>query len=347
MKTSHGLQHWLESKAAGPAFLIAAASVVLRGAAFWSGGAINLAAILGHTGVAWFNGGTGIGIAVGSELLASVFGRQWRRMQAERVEAAGRRGLHKAERAALCAHYAAQETIAKRYMLLGVAASLVASAFFLVTTTGAHGPAQIAAEVVIAGVLVAVMTGFGVFYEDRPDADAAELAQGQARTMRARAVEAAAARVASGDYTPQDVRLSGSALPRAERDSYESALIVATPDDPMWSTAQLAEWLGCNDQAGRRSLQRKLVKLKESGAGVVKDDRTGYAIPRSVVAMHFADAYLASHAPVKRPSPAGLADLAAARAARTTPDAGTTATSGRATHDHLPDTAELVTLTLA
>lgn len=294
-RSSHGLQHLLESKAAFPAFLIAAVCVMARGATFWSGGAFTVAGLLGPAGLRWFNGVTGVGIAVGAELLTSVFGRQWLRAEADKSDAAGRRGMRKSERDALCGYYAFHAFISKAFMIVGIVASTAAAFMFLLTSTGVRDWA-ILGELVIALVLVVIMTGFGVFYQDRPDADASDVQTGQARTLRAGAVAAAGERIQRGDYTPQDVRLVAGALPRAERDAFEAALITDSPDDPIWTTTQLAEWLGCDDAAGRRRLVRTLGRLKANGAGILKDERTGWKIPRSVVAMHFAGEYLKGHA---------------------------------------------------
>lgn len=301
---SHGLQHWLESRAAGPAFLIAAVCVMARGATFWSGGAFTVAGLLGAGGLRWFNGVTGIGIAVGAELLTSVFGRQWLRAEAEKHEAAGRSGLRRTERDALCAAYAFQARISKGFMGVGIAASTAAAFMFLATSTGAGNGWAILGELVIAAVLVVIMTGFGVFYQDRPDSDAGELATGQARGIRSRIVEAAGGRIAHGTFTAQDVRIVARALPRTEREKFEAALLTDSPDDPIWTVGQLAAWLGCDDSAGRRRITRRLSKLLDQGVGVVKDERTGYRIPQSVIAMYFSGEYLSAH---KGAPPATLA----------------------------------------
>lgn len=293
--SSHGLQHLIESKAAPFAFLVTAACVMTRGATMWSGGAFTIAGILGAVGLRWYNGVTGVGIAIGAELLTSVFGRQWLRAQAELHEAAGRPGLRKSERQALLDYHAFHARISLGFMVVGILASIAAAFLFLLQTTEASGLA-IVGEAVIAATLVTVMTAFGVFYRDAPTADASEKAVDHARAIRSDVVGAAGRRLQDGTFTPQDVRLVARALPRAEREKFEAALLVDSPDDPMWNVAQLAEWLGWTDDTGRRRITRRLAKLTEAGMGIIRDDRRGYRIPQSAVVRCFSEDYIREHA---------------------------------------------------
>lgn len=294
--SSRGLQHWIESRAAGPVFAAAAVCVMGRSATFWSGGAFSVQHVMGTTGLQVFNGITGFGIAAGAELLTSVFGRQWLRYEAEQREARMRRDLHRDQRAELAALYAFHARIAKWLAAIGVLASTAAGFMFLATTTKATG-AAVLGELLIAAILVIIMTGFGVFYQDRPDEDQQEQTTAHARSLRGRALDGAGERIQHGQYTAQDVQLVAGALPRGERDRFVAALLPDTPDDPRWTVKQIAEWLGGDwtDKAGQRRIQRRLAKLLDAGVGVVRDERKGYTVPQSVLAMHFAGDFLGSH----------------------------------------------------
>lgn len=341
MARSQGLQHFIESKAAGPAFAIAAACVILRGAVFWSGGAFSVAAVLGTRGVHIFDGLTGVGVATGAELLASIFGRQWLRYKSEAREAAGRGGLRRAERAALVAEYTFRARLSFVFALFGVTASTAAGFAFLHSASGASSLGANLGELAVTVALVSVLTALGTFYEARPD-DAGELATEHARALRARIVEAAGQRIARGDAAPQDIRLVAKALPRREQDRFISALLPESADDPAWSVADLADWLGADTPSGRRQLHRRLSRLAERGAAVTRDDRGSYRIPRSVAVAEFAGDFVKLNRPGgsrRSPSSVPAGDTSAPATRQTYPpsplaashdsDAGTTTTDAR------------------
>ena len=296
MAQSKGLQHFIEAKAAGPAFLIAATSTMLRGATFWSGGAFTVGGLLGPAGLRVFNGLTGFGIAVGAELLASIFGRQWLRYKSEIHEAEGRPGLRRAERAALVAEYTFRGRLSLAFMALGILASTAAGFMFLLSSTQTTTPAAAAGELLITIILVAILTAIGVFFETKAD-DAGEIATEQARALRSKITEAAGTRVARGDGTPQDIRLLAKALPRREQERFMAAMLPETPDDPLWSVADLADWLGMDTPSGRRQLHRRLVRLTERGASVTRDAKGAYRLPRSVAVSEFAGDFVQLNRP--------------------------------------------------
>lgn len=328
---TRGVQGFLEEKAEVPAFALVALCMMARALQFYSGGAIVLAAALGARGVAVFNGFTGFGLAVGTELLMSIAGRQWQANAAEARDVAARRGLNKHERAAMAAHFQSKARWAFAFMIVGLCASITAAFSFLWTANGAnHSPTAAISEIAISLLLVSVVFYLGVIKESRGD-DPSEIATSRAFQLRAQVVEAAGARIASGTYTDQDVRIVKSALPRSERARFEQALVRDDASDAVWTASQIVAWLGCDDVAGRRRVQRKLARLAEQNAGVIKDEDTRqFRVPRSVVLRHFAEEFIASRTPVTRARQSGPLNPVAAPSDN---DSDTTATRARQPHD--------------
>lgn len=283
---SRGLQDWVENRAASVAFLTAVVCVVLRGVQFWSGGALNLAQLLGAHGIAAFDIITGLGIALGSELLASIFGRQFLRSGAEAREASGRSGLKRAEREALVAEFRFRARLSLLFMVVGILASAGAGFSFLQATTKASGIGQDIAELAITGTLVLILTALGVFFQ--PPDRSAEMATEHAQTMRTRILEAAAGRITKGLHSPQDVRLLAGSLGKAEREKFLAALAPqATALDPLWTTADLYLWLDIADNPSlKRQVTRRLSKLAETGL-ITKNEKGQYIFPRSLAAIEF------------------------------------------------------------
>lgn len=314
MAKSSGVQAFLERKAEGPAFALAALCMISRAAQFYSGGAIALAHVLGPRGLAIFNAATGVGLAAGAELLGSIAGRQWQLNMSEARDASARRGLTRHERAALAGHFRAKAWLSFAFMCVGLGASVIAAFAFLWSASGssAHTLGGFIGEAVVTLLLVAVVSYLGIFKESRGE-DPGEIASAQAYGIRAGIVDAAGRRIASGKYAPQDVHIVARSLPRAERERFEAALIRESADDPLWTVRELASWLGCDTPAGRRQITRKLSRLAEKGVGVLRDDVTGqYRVPRSVAAIHFSEDFRAINAGGERrtPSARGLADAA-------------------------------------
>lgn len=292
-KQSRGVQGFLEHRAEGPAFALAVLCMVARASQFYSGGALLLARVLGPAGMAVFNIGSGIGLAVGCELLGSIAGRAWQLNKMEALEVRGRKGLARAERQALAEHFASRARLSFLFMCIGLGASVCAAFAFMWTESGSHSLSGILGELVVTLLLVSVIAYLGIFKESSQSESASEIASAQAVSLRASIVDAAGKRIATGKHTPQDVRLVARALPRAERERFEAALLPETANDPHWTVRDIASWLGCDTPAGRRQIVRKLSRLAEHGTGVLRDDTGAYRVPRSVVIATFAEDFLA------------------------------------------------------
>lgn len=291
MSKSRGLQDFIENRAAMPVFLIVAGCIICRSSSFWSGGALNIAALLGPFGLRVFDGATGLGISVGSELLSSIFGRQALRNKAEAFEAAGRTGIRKDEKAALVAEFTWRYKLSLFFMGLGLLASASAGFAFLVSTTQSHSLGSDVAELVITLTLVAILAALGIFYQ--PADHSSEMAAEHAQSLRARILEAAAGRITRGAHTPQDVRLLAGSLGKAEREKFLAALAPqASADDPLWTTSDLTLWLGiADDPSMKRQVLRRLAKLAEAGL-ITKNERGQYTLPRSLAAIEFSSDFV-------------------------------------------------------
>ncbi len=295
MGSHGGLQRFLERSAEGPVFGIAAACMVSRAMQFYSFGSFSLAHALGPARMVWYDAATGAGLAVMCELLMSIAGRAWKADRRDMIEAEGRRGLSKMERTALVKHYAGSARLQFTFMLLGLAASLTAAFSFLWTGAGGtHDGGTILGDAVVTVLLVAGVFYLGVLKESRGESPA-EVAQADAYSIRRNVTAAAGQRIREGKYTPQDVRIVARALPRADRERFESAMIAETADDPYWTVRQIADWLGIDSDSGRRVVARKLARLLDKGYGILKDEtqKSAYQVPRSVVLRIFADDFMA------------------------------------------------------
>ncbi len=296
MAKTKGVQGFLEEKAEGPAFALVALCMMLRAVSFYSGNAHLLINLLGVRGLAIFDDASGFGLTVGTELLMSIAGRQWQSNKREAREASARRGLNRNERAALVAHYTSKARLSLLFMLIGLGASVTAAFSFLWSATGVNSIGGALSEILVSLLLVSVVFYLGVVKESK-GLDPSEVASAQAHSIRGNVVDAAGRRIAAGAFTPQDVRIVAQQLERNERDRFLGALLPETPDDPVWTAADIARWLGAESATARKQIARKLRKLADSGAGAVMDDTTGkYRIPRSVVVSHFAGDYVEMHA---------------------------------------------------
>lgn len=302
MARKQGLQAFLETKAEGPAFLIVLVCMVARAAQFYSGGALQLAKLLGASGMAFFNATTGVGLAIGCELLFAIAGRSWQANKADAREAMAKRGMSKAEKMAMRDYYLSRARIAAIFCVIGLAASLAAAFSFLWGVNGDHSAGAILEELVVAGLLVTVVAFLAIFKESRGQ-NPTEEAQVHAYAGRTATVKEAGARVASGNYSARDVRVIARQLPRQERDSFEAALLPDDAEDPYMTVRQLLDWLSDDSAATKRRIQRRLQRLYDTGAGVTRDEQAGYRIQRSHVLRHFSDEFLASHAPARVSAP--------------------------------------------
>lgn len=299
MAHTKGLQGFLEQRAEGPAFLIVFMCMIARASQFYSGGALSLRSLLGQGGMQVFDALTGVGLAVGCELLFAIAGRTWQANKRDARDAMARKGMSKAEKQALRDYYLSKARIAFLFMLIGLGASLAAAISFLWGASGDHSVGAAIGECVVALLLVAVVGFLAIFKESSggdPDAES----QAIARSGRASIVGEAGKRIAAGNYTARDVRIVARQLPKAERDKFEAALMPEDADDPQWTARDILSWLADDSAATKRRIQRRLSKLYDSGAGAVRDDSTGqYRIPRSIVLQQFAEEFLNAHAPAR------------------------------------------------
>lgn len=288
------LQDWLETRGAVVAFIIAAVSMMLRGAEFYSGGSFILSRALGPNGTTVFNILSGLGLGVGCELVGSIAGRDWLYNQAEALEVDEQRGLTKPQRAARKRAFDKAAGRAQVFMWLGFAFSFAAAAYYSITTTGASGWA-IGLELIIAGALEAVLVYLGVFKQSHssPAKEAEALGHELLRDVMITAAE----RIRDGmSYSMQDVRLVARAIKdRREAERFEAAYMTGSPDEPIWTTRDVMTWLGDpTSEALRKRINRKLSGEMARGGPVWKDNKTGaFQLAKGDVGRIFMDDYLA------------------------------------------------------
>lgn len=282
------LQGWLEERAQGPVYAMAATSMVLRAALFYSGQGANFEHLMGPLGMGIINGVTAIGLAAGGELLASIAGRSWKRNRAEASEAKLRTDLKPMQRDVMASLFGEKARVDFWFMLVGVGASFLAAMSYMWIANPDHSLGAVVSEVVLTGLLLSIMTYLGIFKEGKRRNVAEEQAE-RAQDVASQIVDEAGKRIAAGVHTIQDVRVFARALPRVARDKFLAAFAAETPDDPTWTTTDIANWLNCESQAGKRQITRKLAKLAETGAPITRDERGAYRIPRSAVFLHFAE----------------------------------------------------------
>lgn len=316
MRPHFSLQEWLDTEASKYAWALTIISVVSRGASFYSGSAAALTRLLGVLGMRIFDGVSGIGIAFGSEMLTSIAGRSWQRNSAAARMALGDANLKRAERASECARYQHQARIDFIGMCIGIFGTTVSSFMFMFTGSADHSFATVANEVMVTIMLVAVMVYLGVF-NTTPHADPAKIAQGQAMEIRSATTDAAGQRIASGVYSPDDVYAVAAQLPKSERDRFIAALVRPEPEDPMWGTREMADWLGLADlateqdeAAARRRLIRLLAKVAKDDARIQKNEKGQYQVPRSLALTYLAEFYIELHRAARRQPADWLATLA-------------------------------------
>ena len=266
----NGLQAWLESGAKGPAFAIVAVCMIMRAASAYSGGAVNLPHLLGAGGMAVFDMLTGVGLAVGAELLASIAGRAARRHQEEAMEAASTPGLKKWERDVRAQRERRRFYLNGAFSLGGLAASIYGAMWFLWNATPRHDLGTIIGEVATTAILVAIVYYLGVVAEDIPD-DPREVATARATNMQLRLLESAGERIAQGKHSRQDVTLFAENLPRTQRARFRAIMAQEGPDDPAWGSAHIVEWLcatGASLDLVRKRVQRALKLAEERGQDI-------------------------------------------------------------------------------
>lgn len=292
-KRKFDLQNWLEEKAQGPVYAMAVAAMVLRAALFYSGQGTAFEKMVGAFGMGLINGVTAIGLAMGGELLGSISGRSGRRNKAEAAEAAMRTDLKKEQRAALAAMYEAKAKTDFTFMYIGLLASFAAAMSYMLTSNPDHGLVAVGGEFVLTGLLLAIITYLGIFLDVKRK-DRSQEHQEMAIDLSGQVVHEAGQRIIEHSHTIQDVRLFAGQLPKVARDRFLAAFASETPNDPMWTTTDLANWLGCNHSAGKRQLTRKLQRLQTAGQPITKNERGSYQLLRSTAILNFAEDFTAA-----------------------------------------------------
>lgn len=313
MRSHFSLQEWLDTEASKFAWALTVLSAVSRGASFYSGSATALTHLLGITGMRLFDGISGVGIAFGAEMLASIAGRAWQRNTASARAVMGAPNLKRQEREAERKGYEQKARIDFVGMCIGIFSTTSSSFLFLLASNADHAPLTIINEVLVTVFLVSIMTYIGVF-NTTPRTDPSEQAQGQALEVRSATTEASGRRIASGVFSPDDVYVVASQLPKSERDRFVSALIRPEVDDPMWGTREMCDWLGVaalpseqDELAARRRLTRLLAKVAKEDVRIQKNAKGMYQVPRSLALVYLADLYIELH----RASQRAMSDRAA------------------------------------
>lgn len=280
--TGGGLGQSLEKRFEKPVFFIVLTVMVARGAQIFSGGVLNIQALLGPVWFPRFEMITGAGMALGSEMLMSLAGRNWRTWNREAAEIAARPGLSKTQRVSLVNQARANGRNAFVFMLIGAASSLYTGIAFLLSTAGTR--AQQIQDIVICVVITGVILYLGVFRETSAR-DAAESALDELDASMNDALQAAVARFKGGNHTDQDTRFIAEHLP-AHRQARFRRAVAKADTGRYWTAAQVADELGIGRDAGEiRRLNRQVNALaKEPANGVTKasNGRT-WIIPHAVV----------------------------------------------------------------
>lgn len=295
------LQEWLDTEASKYAWALLLISIVGRGASFYSGGALSLPHLLGPRGMSIFDGITGVGIAFGCEMVSSIAGRAWQRNLQTAQDASGLSNVKARERVALEKRALAKATLDFRAMCLGIAGSVFAAFMFLFTANADHSIGTLLDEALVTTLLVGMMTYLGVF-NTTPRSDPGQIATAQAMEIRGAVTDQAGRRIATGVYSPDDVYTVAGQLPKGDREKFVAALVRPEPDDPMWGTREMADWLGLaqlpseqDEAAARRRLVRLLARVARDDARVQKDAHGKYQVPRSLALIHLADLYIELH----------------------------------------------------
>lgn len=292
------LQEWLDTEASKYAWALLLVSIVGRGASFYSGGALSLPHLLGPRGMSIFDGITGVGIAFGCEMVSSIAGRAWQRNEQTANDAASLTNVKARERAAIEQRARSKARLDFRAMCLGILGSVFAAFMFLFTANGDHSIGTLLDEALVTSLLVGMMTYLGVF-NTTPRSDPAQIATAQALDIRSAVTDQAGRRIASGIYSPDDVYSVAGQLPKGDKEKFIAALVRPEPDDPMWGTREMADWLGLADlpteqdeAAARRRLVRLLAKVAKDDARIQKDAHGKYQVPRSLALTYLAELYI-------------------------------------------------------
>lgn len=278
----------VEQRLEMPVLLITLATLVLRSAGTFSGGAFSLR-MLGplYEPLMVVIGG---GLALGAESLAAVSGRMEQRYRRKAVDLETAPGLRKVERLARIAEARTRATQSGRFKWLGIGASLYAGLAFLLGNGAAPSFGAIVTDLVTTGVVTGVVLFFGV-YKEAHEADEGQEVRAKIRDRMTAAVIAALGRWEDGSYTDQDTRLILEHLDPAERTKFARAVARKNAGE-VWTLPQVLRALGQErDDTARRRLSNAVAKLaKDPANGVEKDAANKWQLPRWLVMQEWGEA---------------------------------------------------------
>lgn len=267
-------------------FITVAAMMVIRAAQQFSGGALVMSSLLGPVWFPRFEIITGLGLGLGSEMLMTLAGRNWRNWLAQLTEISARSGLTRIQRTSYQSEARRNATYAKRFMYVGAASSLYSGVGFLLSNSSVDGHinlGQALLDLVTCAVITAVILYIGVFAEftgpDETQATLAELDRGMDAAL-AGAVD----RFRHGTHTDTDVRFIAEHLPPHRQAKFRRA-VAKQNSGRMWKASQVREALGMgNDARAIRDLNRQVNLLARTPEnGLNKEDGRTWLIPHAVV----------------------------------------------------------------
>lgn len=278
VRRSGSVAESVEQRLEKPVFYSVLLVLVLRSATVFSGGILNLHALLG---VFWFDAFqivTGLGLALGSEMLMSLAGRSWRYWRKQETELAGTPGLSRIQRVSRVNEARANARISYWFMLIGAAASVGSGVWYLISNGG-----DAALDVAICIVITAVVLYLGVLRETKRQ-DSAEAALADLDAGMDAALMTAVERFRENRHTEQDIRFITEHLPPHRQGRFRRAVAKAD-GGRMWNAAQIREGLGVGaDQTQVRAINRQINALaKEPQNGLAKDAAGRWLIPNAVV----------------------------------------------------------------
>lgn len=292
-KKRRNLQYIIEHRLETPVFFIVSAMMILRAAEIYSGGRLIVSQLLGQY-YPIFEIVSGIGLAVGSEMLMTISGRSWKAWESEATETQARVGMSKIARTAYVNKAKQSATWSRRVMFVGMGASVFAGLAFLitnggqaVTTANLHDPGwwwSLVVDVVATAMITTTVFYLGVLRETHAMSEAeeaiAELDEGMNQ-----AVKAAIQRFRDGQQTPVDEKLIAEHLSPARKGKFLRA-VAKVNKGKMWTSGELRKRLGIgNDATEIRRLNRKINDLSHDPDNALEKapDNKTWLIPVRVV----------------------------------------------------------------
>lgn len=280
-----GVQRIIENRLETPIFFIVTAMLLVREAQPLSGNAFVLSRLLGRL-FQPFMIVNGIGMAVGSAMLFTIAGRNWRNWRAEALDIVTRSSVSRLQRLALVAHARENVRISFVFMLLGALISVYNGVAFLISnnTSTRVTVGQYVADFAVAFIMLVVMAYIGVFRERHQVEETSALVM-QIEGDLNDAVRQAIARFGRSQHTDSDVVLISQYIPPHKRSMFLSATRRAAKTR-VWTSTQLREALGITaNTPPARELNRQVNLLAQDTVnGVHKaDNGRTWLIPHSTV----------------------------------------------------------------